>query len=123
MKKQTYKFNEVEINTGEQFGVKELYDYLGEDYHDVVSYKDYLEHDVAANSLYLNDENGNECEILLKVENEIITITEIVECGNDYPSFNERLEVAENKQHEAVEQCSSKAPDMKDEKAKAAFEI
>lgn len=97
MKKQTYKFNEVEINTGEQFGVEELYDYLGEDYHDVVSYKDYLEHDVATNSLYLNDENGNECEILFTTENETITIKEIIEHGNDYPSFNERLGVAESK--------------------------
>lgn len=40
----------------------------------------------------------------------------------ELPSLDEKLDAAESKQHEAVEQCSSEVSDTKDEKAKDAFD-
>lgn len=72
-----YEFDNVVINVGDVYGVEEFYDYLGEDFHDTVSYEDYLNNDVAYGTILLLDKKGYDVEIAFTVENDTLTITDI----------------------------------------------
>ena len=69
-------FNLV-ITVGEVYGVEEFYDYLGEDFHDAVSFEDFLKNDVAYNNTCLLDEEGFDRVIEYTDENVKLTITNI----------------------------------------------
>lgn len=72
-----YEFDNVVINVGDVYGVEEFYDYLGEDFHDTVSYEDYLNNDVAYGTILLLDKKGYDVEIAFTVENDTLAITDI----------------------------------------------
>lgn len=72
-----YEFDNVVINVGDVYGVEEFYNYLGEDFHDAVSYEDYLNNDVAYGTILLLDKKGYDVEIAFTVENDTLTITDI----------------------------------------------
>lgn len=72
-----YEFDNVVINVGDVYGVEEFYDYLGEDFHDTVSYEDYLNNDVVYGTILLLDKKGYDVEIAFTVENDTLTITDI----------------------------------------------
>lgn len=72
-----YEFDNVVINVGDVYGVEEFYNYLGEDFHDAVSYEDYLNNDVAYGTILLLDKKSYDVEIAFTVENDTLTITDI----------------------------------------------
>lgn len=72
-----YEFDNLVISVGEVYSVEEFYNYLGEDFHDAVSYEYFLKNDVANNSTCLLDKDCIDCVIEYTVKNDILTITKI----------------------------------------------